>query len=272
MHSTASDGSLPPEAVVSAAIAAGVHAIALTDHDTVAGVAPARAAAEGTGLRVIAGVELSAYQGEDETHLLGLHLVDVESMDRRLEAFREARHERGVRMVELLNAIGVKITFADVLEVAGGGAIGRPHVAKALVEDGWARDNRDAFDRYLGAGRPAFLDKRRLSLRDAIAMVHACGGIAVLAHPGGEGSLARLTALKEMGLDGVEVMHPGHSAEDRKRLLTLAEHLDLVPSGGSDSHGAPTGGRAIGGLAVPLEWLERQDARVELRRSTVVEA
>ncbi|MEP7384198.1 MAG: hypothetical protein ABI910_21155, partial [Gemmatimonadota bacterium] len=91
---------------------------------------------------------------------------------------------------------------------------------------------------------------------------------AVLAHPGGEGSLARLTALKEMGLDGVEVLHPGHSAEDRKRLLAIADHLDLVPSGGSDSHGAPTGGRAIGGLAVPLEWLERHDARVDQRRAT----
>lgn len=272
MHSTASDGSQSPEAVVSAAIAAGVHAIALTDHDTVAGVPPARAAAEGTALRVVAGVELSAYQGEDETHLLGLHLADIDSMDRQLEAFRDARRERGVRMVELLNDIGVKITFADVLDVAGGGAIGRPHVAKALVENGWARDSRDAFDRYLGAGRPAFLEKRRLSLRDAIAMVHACGGIAVLAHPGGEGTLTRLTALKEMGLDGVEVLHPGHSADDRKRLLTIAEYLDLVPSGGSDSHGAPSGGRSIGALAVPFEWLERQDARVEIRRAAVVEA
>jgi predicted metal-dependent phosphoesterase TrpH len=266
MHSTASDGSQPPEAVVAAAIAAGVAAIALTDHDTVAGVGPARAAATGTSLRVVAGVELSAYQGIEETHLLGLHLADVDTMERELEAFRDARRDRGVLMVERLNAIGVKITFDDVLEVAGGGAIGRPHVAKALVENGWARDNRDAFDKYLGAGRPAYLDKRRLSLRDAIAMVHRCGGIAVLAHPGGEGTLVRLTALKEMGLDGVEVLHPSHSAEDRKRLLTLAEHLDLVPSGGSDSHGAPSGGRAIGALPVPLAWLERQEARVAARR------
>lgn len=266
MHSTASDGSQPPEAVVAQALQAGVLAIALTDHDTVAGVAAARAAAAATPLRVIAGVELSAYQGDEETHLLGLHLADIDTMEQELEAFRSARRDRGVQMVERLNAIGVKITFDDVLEVAGGGAIGRPHVAKALVENGWARDNRDAFDKYLGAGRPAYLDKRRLSLRDAIAMVHRCGGIAVLAHPGGEGTLTRLTALRDMGLDGVEVLHPSHSAEDRKRLLAVAEHLSLVPSGGSDSHGAPSGGRAIGALAVPVAWLEQQDERVQARR------
>jgi predicted metal-dependent phosphoesterase TrpH len=267
MHSTASDGSQPPADVVAQALAAGVCAIALTDHDTVAGVSPARAAAHGSALRVIAGVELSAYQDDEETHLLGLHLTDLDGMDRDLGAFRDARRDRGRRMVERLNEIGVKITFDDVLEVAGGGAIGRPHVAKALVENGWARDNRDAFDRYLGTGRPACLEKRRLSLRDAIDMVHRCGGIAVLAHPGGEGTLSRLTALKEMGLDGVEVLHPSHSGEDRKRLLAVSEHLDLVPSGGSDSHGAPAGSRAIGALAVPREWLALQDARVERRRA-----
>lgn len=267
MHSTASDGTQLPHEVVAAAVAAGVRAIALTDHDTVAGVAPARAAAQGTPLRVIAGVELSAYQGDEETHLLGLHLADVETMDHDLIAFREARRDRGMQMVERLNAIGVKISFQDVLDAAGVGAIGRPHVAKALVENGYARDNRDAFDRYLGVGRPAYLEKRRLSLRDAIAMVHACGGIAVLAHPGGDGSLTRLTALKGMGLDGVEVLHPSHSAEDRKRLLAIADALDLVPSGGSDSHGATSGPRVIGGLAVPVEWLARQDARVEARRA-----
>lgn len=267
MHSTASDGSQPPEGVVAQALAAGVSAIALTDHDTVAGVARARAAAEGTALRVVAGVELSAYQGDEETHLLGLHLTELDAMERDLEAFRDARRTRGEQMVERLNAIGVKITFDDVLEAAGGGAIGRPHVAKALVENGWARDNRDAFDRYLGAGRPAYLDKRRLSLREAIEMVHQCGGIAVLAHPGGEGTLTRLTALKGMGLDGVEVLHPSHSAEDRKRLLAVADALALVPSGGSDSHGASAGPRVIGALPVPAEWLARQEACAESLRA-----
>lgn len=266
LHSTASDGSLPPEEVVQRALAAGLRAMALTDHDTVAGVEPARRAAQGTTLDVIAGVELSAYQGDDETHLLGLHLTDIGRMDSALQAFRDARRDRGEQMVERLNAIGVAITFQDVLDVAGGGAIGRPHLARAMVENGWARDIRDAFDRYLGAGRPAFLDKRRLSLRDAIAMVHSCGGLAVIAHPGQSGTVARLTALKQLGLDGVEVLHPGHSAEDRKRLLAIATQLDLVPSGGSDAHGATEGTRVVGAMRVPEEWLDAQQARVSARR------
>lgn len=266
LHSTASDGSQTPGEVVAAAIAAGVGAIALTDHDTVAGIESARLAAQGTPLRIVAGVELSAYQGTDEVHLIGLHFTDVEQMGAGLVAFQEARRERGIQMVERLSAIGVKITFDDVLQIAAGGAIGRPHVAKALVENGWARDLRDAFDRYLGYGKPAFLEKRRLTLVDAIAMVHSCGGIAVLAHPGGEGSLTRLTALAAQGLDGVEVLHPSHSAEDRKRLLAIVNQLGMVPSGGSDSHGATEGSRVIGAMRVPMEWMERQERRVEARR------
>lgn len=269
LHSTASDGTQAPDGVVRSAIAAGLHAIALTDHDTVAGLAEARTAAEGSTLRVVAGVELSAYQGENEVHLLGLHLVDVSGMHNALEAFRDARRTRAEQMVERLNAIGVRITFDDVLEVAKEGAIGRPHVAKALIEHGWARDFRDAFDRYLAFGRPAFLEKRRLTMRDAIAMVHACGGIAVLAHPGADGGATRLAALREQGLDGVEVLHPGHAPDDRRRLLEVARSLELVPSGGSDSHGASEGGRVIGAMQVPLEWMLEQEARAELRRHTV---
>ncbi|MGQ0648714.1 MAG: PHP domain-containing protein [Gemmatimonadaceae bacterium] len=266
LHSTASDGSRPPEEVVQSAIAAGLHSIALTDHDTVSGVAAARAAAGGSALHVIAGVELSAYQGADEVHVLGLHLEDLEAMDAGLHEFREARRARGEQMVTLLNAVGVKIGFADVLEVAKGGAIGRPHVAKALVENGWARDLRDAFDRYLGYGRPAFLEKRRLTMRDAIAMIHDCGGIAVLAHPGVDGGRARLAALQEQGLDGAEVLHPSHNPDDRRRLLEAVTALGMVPSGGSDSHGATEGPRVIGAMQVPLEWLRVQQTRVETLR------
>jgi predicted metal-dependent phosphoesterase TrpH len=214
----------------------------------------------------VAGVELSAYQGDDETHLLGLHLEDVTGMDAGLQAFREARYSRAEQMVARLNAIGVKITFADVLEQARGGAIGRPHVAKALVEHGWARDLRDAFDRYLGLGRPAFLEKRRLTMRDAIGMVHDCGGLAILAHPGAHCNKARLAALQVLGLDGAEVLHPSHSQEDRRRLLEGVESLGMLPSGGSDSHGATEGARVIGSMRVPVAWLDRQLERLEARR------
>jgi predicted metal-dependent phosphoesterase TrpH len=267
MHSTASDGSQTPTEVVRAALASGVSAIALTDHDTVAGLAEAIAAGAGTGLRIVAGVELSAYQGDEEVHLLGLHLADVDGMHRELEAFRVARTERGREMIRRLNAIGVTITFDDVLHVAGDAAIGRPHVARAMVENGWARDLRDAFDRYLGAGRPAFLEKRRLTMRDAVAMVHAHGGLAFLAHPGAHCNKARLAALQLHGLDGAEVLHPSHNAEDRRRLLEAVQSLGMLASGGSDSHGATEGSRVIGSMRVPGAWLDAQDEAVHRRRT-----
>lgn len=189
-------------------------------------------------------------------------------MQEAMTVFVDARRDRAIGIVRLLNAQGVRITMDDVLAVAKDAAIGRPHVARAMVENGWALDLRDAFERYLGAGRPAYLDKRRIGVAESIALVHRCGGIAVLAHPGGSGTLDALTKLSAAGLDGVEVLHPSHSGEDRARLLTLARHLNLVPSGGSDSHGAPDGSRVVGSMKVPAEWLDEQRQRVERLRRT----
>jgi predicted metal-dependent phosphoesterase TrpH len=266
MHSTASDGSRSPADVVRAAKRADLVAIALTDHDTVAGLADARATGEELGVRIINGVELSAVEGDSETHLLGLHLSDTAVLERGLTELREMRGRRAARIVQLLQAQGVQVTLDDVLMQAGAGAIGRPHVARALVADGWAVDVRDAFDRYLAAGRPAYVAKDQLGMRDAIARVHAAGGLAVLAHPGATATRERLEALAALGMDGVEVKHPSHSPQDTARIRTLAEQLGLLPSGGSDWHGAPDGPRTIGMMNVPIEWLTRQDERVEALR------
>ena len=266
MHSTASDGSQTPADVVAAALAAQLRAIALTDHDTVAGLPDAEAKAVGTPLTIIRGVELSAYEGADEFHILGLHLSDVSFMETRLTLFRDARRDRAERIVERLNGIGVRITFDDVLSLAGDAALGRPHIARALVENGWARDLRDAFDRYLGQGRPGYLEKHRLLTGEAIALIHECGGLAVFAHPGSVGTRARVESFVQVGLDGIEVIHPSHSADDRARLLALADHFGLVPSGGSDSHGATEGSRTIGAMAVPAAWLALQLERVAERQ------
>ena len=264
MHSTASDGSRAPADVVRAAKDAGLVAIALTDHDSVAGLPDAQTAGAACGLRIVNGVELSAVEGESETHLLGLHLRDTVRIEHALESLRQMRQRRARQIVDRLVELGVKVTFEDVLTQAGIGALGRPHVARALVADGWATDARDAFDRYLGAGRPAYVAKEQLRMPDAIAMIHDAGGLAVLAHPGGAGTRERLTALAALGLDGVEVKHPGHSPADTNRLLTLCEQLGLVVSGGSDWHGAADGPRTIGMMQVPEEWLARQDARLAL--------
>ncbi len=153
-----------------------------------------------------------------------------------------------------------------VLAEAAGGAIGRPHVARAMVAGGWVKDLREAFDRWLAAGKPAYVDKERLGVADGIRMVHEAGGIAVYAHPGTDGRRETIEPLVAQGLDGIEVRHPSHSREDELRLASLAAFFGLVVSGGSDWHGAMQGGRVLGAMQVPASWLDLQDRRVRERR------
>ena len=261
-HSTASDGILPPEKVIEAAKSCGLAAIALTDHDTIDGIPAARVAAEGAGLRVIAGVELSAFQDDHEVHLLALHLSQLDALQKRLGELRTLRYTRAERIVEKLNSLGIELTLDEVLQQSNGGAVGRPHVARALIARGAVHDFRDAFMRYLGAAGAAFIPKARLSIEDAIAIAHEAGALAIWAHPGDGRRRDRLEPLVAAGLDGVEVKHPSHSPEDVKRLQALAEFFGLVQSGGSDWHGASEGPRRLGNMNVPIEWLEKQDERL----------
>lgn len=268
-HSTASDGTRAPADVVRAAHAAALWAIALTDHDSVAGLAEARAIGAQVGIRVVTGVELSAVEGELETHILGLHLSELSELEHRLIGLREMRVNRASRMVERLNALGVRVTFEAVLGHAAGGAVGRPHIARALVAGGWVRDFREAFDRYLGNGKAAFVPKERLALSEAISLIHRAGGLAVLAHPCQLGTRDRIGPLAALGLDGVEVLHPSHSWDDSQRIDALASEFDLVRSGGSDWHGAADGARALGMMRVPSQWLTDQEERVATRSRRV---
>lgn len=265
VHSTASDGSRAPADVVQEAKRVGLAAIALTDHDTVGGVAEATAAGAALGIRVVPGVELSAVEGESETHILGLHLSDTRELEARLVLLREMRRTRAERIVQRLNELGVRVELSTVLEQAAGGAIGRPHVARAMIAEGWAVDFRDAFDRYLGNGKPAFVPKDRLPVVEAIQLIHNAGGLAVLAHPASAGTRERVEAFVALGMDGLEVRHPSHSADDAARLTALVDHFGLVPSGGSDWHGSGDGPRTLGAMRVPGEWLSRQDGRVRPR-------
>lgn len=271
LHSTASDGSRAPEEVVAAAALCGLAAIALTDHDTIDGLAAARAAGERTGLRVVTGVELSAMdpEGEVETHVLGLHLTDIVELEQRLVALREMRFNRAVRIVERLNALGVPLTLESVLKHAAGGSVGRPHVARALVAAGFASSFKQAFDRFLGNGRQAYVPKERLTVAEAIAIIHRAGGLAMLAHPGPLGTRDRVAELAAHGLDGLEVLHPSHTWDDSQRLDALAAEFQLARSGGSDWHGGNDGGggRTLGMMRVPSQWLVDQDARVAARGS-----
>ncbi len=266
-HSTASDGSRTPADVARAASAAGLTAVALTDHDTLDGLPEARAAAAELGIRLIDGIELSAMEEGVETHMLGLHLGDTTELSQRLIAVREMRMTRAQRIVERLNALGIPVTFEAVLKESAGGAVGRPHVARAMIAGGWATDFREAFEKYLGNGKAAYIPKGTLALRDAISLIHRAGGIAVLAHPGAGCTRERVVALVELGLDGLEVLHPGHGWDEARRLDALASELGLVRSGGSDWHGATDGARSLGMMRVPAQWLGDHDARVATRRS-----
>ncbi len=261
-HSIASDGTLPPERVIEAAEGCGLKALALTDHDTIAGIPAAREAGERLGIRVIAGVELSAFENDHEVHVLALHLSHFETLEKRLLELRAQRFTRAERIVEKLNALGIPVTLDEVLLQANGGAIGRPHVARALIARGVVHDFREAFMRYLGGNGSAFVPKEKLSIEDVIAIAHEAGALAIWAHPGDLGRRERLEPLIAAGLDGIEIRHPSHSGEDMKRLQALTDFFGLVPSGGSDWHGAMEGPRRLGMMNIPSEWLDRQDERV----------
>ena len=185
-----------------------------------------------------------------------------------MEGFRQTRIERAREMVAKLNALGVPVTFDAVLAEAGGGAVGRPHVARAVVAGGWVGDQRDVFDRYIGFGKPANVPKAKLEFVDAIALIHAAGGLAIVAHPGVDFNRTRVERAVGFGLDGLEVLHPSNSPDEQRRLRALTEHFRLVPSGGSDWHGAEQGPRTIGMMKVPIAILEQQEARLAARRTT----
>jgi len=226
--------------LVEEAASRGVRILALTDHDTVAGIGEARTAGERLGVEIIPGVELSAaLPGGGEVHLLG-YFVDVEDpvFLAQLTGYARARSERMERMVERLNRIGAPVALERVRQIAGHGTVGRPHLGRALVEAGHAEDLSDAFARYIGGGKPAFVPRPRVDPRDAIALVIAAGGVPVLAHPFSTGGVESvLDRLVPAGLAGMEVDYSEYVPEDREILRQIATRRGLIATGGSDYHG-----------------------------------
>jgi predicted metal-dependent phosphoesterase TrpH len=237
VHTTCSDGQLAPEAVAAQARRAGLHAIAITDHDTTAGVAPARAAGEALGLRVIAGIELSCNRDGREMHLLGYGIDPdhpaIAAITARLGALRR---ERVGTIIDRLCALGVTIRREDVLTPAGNVSVGRPHVADAMVRVGAVRHQQEAFSRYLADGGPAYVPSRGPDVADAIVAVRAAGGCSVWAHPALDDA-PLFPRLRAMGLDGVEVLRPNLAPTSSSALEHAAREAGLVTSGGSDWHG-----------------------------------
>jgi hypothetical protein len=269
LHTTASDGQHPPADLIRLVRGQKLDVIAITDHDTTAGIADAQTAAGGHPV-VIPGIELSAEDEAGDVHMLGYHLqVDHPGLQARLAEFRDLRENRGKKIVERLASLGMPVAWSSVEAIADGAAIGRPHIARAMVEAGYAESVRDAFDRFLFNGGPAYVARYRLSPEEAVALIHEAGGVAVLAHPGLlPDHRAMALRLIPAGLDGVEVWHPDNSETVRLNLRALAAEHDLIMTGGSDFHGAVVNPKATPGSTNPPDaCIAQLQMRAEKYRS-----
>jgi 3',5'-nucleoside bisphosphate phosphatase len=259
-HSTASDGTCPPGEVMRRARAAGLDVIALTDHDTVAGHAAARAALP-PGLTLVPGMELSCRLAGHSVHMLA-YLFDPDDPELAEETarIRESRLGRARAMVDRLAELGVPVTWEQVTAIAGDGVVGRPHLARAMVEAGVIDSPDQAFSpEWIGDGGRAHVRRYALDPARAIGLIRAGGGVAVLAHPRARGWMVPddvIAGLAGAGLSGIEVWHPDQNVNQRRLLLDLAARLDLVASGGSDDHGELTGYR-IGSDTIAADACER---------------
>ena len=256
VHTTASDGQCTPEEVVGMARALGLRAIAVTDHETTLGAWPAQRAAQGTNLRVVPGVEISAESPQGEIHILGYFVEpDGSGLEDRLRELREARLERAQRMVHKLAALGLPLEWERVRNLAAGESVGRPHIARAMLEKGYVSSLEEAFTLYIGYQGPAYVDRLRVTPAEAIAMIRSARGVAVLAHPLQVSSL--VPALARIGLQGLETSYPGYSPEEIRYLGEIADQHGLVQTGGSDFHGPDAACAALGAATAPLETVEQ---------------
>lgn len=272
-HTTASDGLLSPEALVQAVQDAGLDVFSVTDHDTLDALAEAEAHARGRGLRLIPGIELSAmWRMTYELHLLGYFF---DPNDARLLGFlRERREARRVRLTAMLNrlrAVGIVVSADDVLASAKDGNVGRPHLARVLAQRGFVSSPDEAFEKYLGEGKPAYVPRPDLTITEAIRVIHDAGGLASLAHPGLHNHDDALPELVSARLDAIEVYHVAHTPGQVRHYRRLAERWGLVVTGGSDFHGAMGGyyGPAPGMPCLPEADFSRLQLAAGARHATM---
>jgi hypothetical protein len=267
MHSTCSDGTFRPADLVRRVREAGVTHMALTDHDTVEGLAEAAEAARTEGVRFLGGLEISAEFGPGTLHILGYGFDPADPrLLSRLTFVQKCRADRNPVIVERLNALGLEVTLEEIARRAGGDLVGRPHFAQTLLDKGYVQSRQEAFDRYLAKGQPAYADKVRLSPAESIEIIRGAGGVAVLAHPlqlkieDHDALDAFVRDLKDLGLQGMECYYRNHTEEDEARFTALARKHSLLPTGGSDFHGANRPrihlGVGEGRLKVPPECWE----------------
>ena len=266
LHTTASDGRCTPRELVERAAAAGVSVMAVTDHDTAAAVAEVRTAALESGMQAISGIEITAVEEGRDLHVLG-YLFDP--LNEALGTFLVTRRAERIARVEAIGSrlavLGVPVDLGPLVRQAtreNGRSVGRPQVARAMVDAGHVADTQEAFDRWLGNGRPGCVPREGPRPEAAVEIIHQAGGIASLAHPGKLGLAARIPSLAEAGLDAVEAFHPDHDASLTSQYIRIARNLDLLLTGGSDFHGDPAHGLTPGAVTLPAEEFGRlRDAR-----------
>lgn len=272
IHSTASDGKLSPADVVLEAARRGLSFIALADHDNIDGIVSAQTTARAfPGLKVIPGVEISTDVAEGEVHVLGYFIdyTDAE-FNAALDRFKNSRLQRGQRMVAKLEKLGIHIDWQRVLEIAGGSTIGRPHIAQAMLEKGYITSFKQAFSEYLGHNRPAYVERDKMTPKEAVELIIKAEGLPVLAHPLTLPDPEAMTAeLKAGGLVGLEAYYDGYTTEEISRLLALAEKHQLIVTGGSDYHGIEDTETAIGGAGLPIEAVEKLIALAKQRNPKI---
>lgn len=269
IHSTASDGTDTPEEILSRAIALGLKAIAITDHDTVDGVARLFGGHTPQGIELLTGVEISSsppspFNCSGNFHILG-YGIDIcnPELHSTLKILQQAREDRNPLMIKKLRDLGMDITHEEVAREAGDGLVGRPHMARLMIQKGYVSSIAEAFDRFLGRDKPAFVDKFRLDCEKALDVIHNAGGISVLAHPvtvnldNGQTMDTLVETMANMGLNGLETYYTTHTSEDIEHYLCLADKFRLIVTGGSDYHGTLKNniqmGRGNGSLNVPYE-------------------
>lgn len=272
IHSTASDGKLTPPDVVLEAARRGLSFIALADHDNIDGIVSAQATARAfPGLKVIPGVEISTDVAEGEVHVLGYFIdyTDAE-FNAALDRFKNSRLQRGQKMVAKLEKLGINIDWQRVMEIAGGSTIGRPHIAQAMMEKGYVTSFKQAFSEYLGHNRPAYVERDKMTPKEAVELIIKAEGLAVLAHPLTLPDPETMTAeLKAGGLVGLEAYYDGYTTEEISRLLALAEKHQLIVTGGSDYHGIEDTETAIGDSGLPIEAVEKLIALAKQRNPKI---
>lgn len=269
-HSTASDGVYSPGELLHYARDAGLRVLALTDHDSTNGVEEATQVARTLGIEFIPGIEINTDGSGSEVHILGYFLEyqrpELQSV---LQVLRDARVDRGERMVERLNEQGIHITWERVRQIAHG-SVGRPHIARALLEAGYVQSIPEAFEKYICTGCPAYVARYRLTVEDAIHLIVSANGLPVMAHPAEllrSGILRNwLPVLCETGMAGLETYYGQYSADIEHELKALADEYHLIPTGGSDFHGPGIHPTPLGGHYVPYESVERLKAAAAARR------